>query len=74
MTTLIELPALPAPINELWHALLDLQERLTTPWSVVGGQMVLLHVPRARTRPAPDKPGRRRDLRTRTNATPSQGR
>lgn len=44
MTTLIELPALPAPINELWHVLLDLGERLTAPWSVIGGQMVLLHV------------------------------
>lgn len=43
MTTLIELPALPAPINELWHVLLDLEERLTAPWSVIGGQMVLLH-------------------------------
>jgi len=44
MTTLIELPVLPAPINELWHVLLDLGERLTAPWSVIGGQMVLLHV------------------------------
>ncbi|MCW2761799.1 MAG: hypothetical protein JWR85_2000 [Marmoricola sp.] len=44
MTTLIELPALPAPINELWHVLLDLEERLTAPWSVIGGQMVFLHV------------------------------
>lgn len=44
MTALIELPPLPAPINELWHVLLDLQERLTPPWSVIGGQMVLLHV------------------------------
>lgn len=43
MTTLIELPALAAPINELWHVLLDLEERLATPWSVIGGQMVLLH-------------------------------
>ena len=44
MTALIELPPLPAPINELWHVLLNLQERLTPPWSVIGGQMVLLHV------------------------------
>lgn len=43
MTPLVELPPLPAPINELWHVLLDLQERLTTPWSIIGGQMVLLH-------------------------------
>ncbi|MCL2612354.1 MAG: hypothetical protein FWD95_03880 [Nocardioidaceae bacterium] len=44
MTVTIELPPLPAPINELWHVLLDLQERLAPPWSVIGGQMVLLHV------------------------------
>lgn len=44
MTTRVELPPLPAPVNELWHVLLDLQERLTPPWSVIGGQMVLLHV------------------------------
>lgn len=43
MTALIELPALPAPIDELWHVLLDLGERLTASWSVIGGQMVLLH-------------------------------
>ena len=40
---MIELPPLPAPVNELWHALLDLGERLSAPWTVVGGQMVLLH-------------------------------
>ncbi len=39
-----ELPPLPAPINEPWHVLLDLQERLASPWSVIGAQMVLLHV------------------------------
>jgi hypothetical protein len=44
VTTLIELPALPAPVNELWHVLLDLEEHLTAPWSVIGGQMVLLHL------------------------------
>ncbi len=44
MTTLIELPELPSPIDELWHVLLDLNERLNAPWSVIGGQMVLLHV------------------------------
>lgn len=43
MTAVIELPPLPAPVNELWHVLLDLGERLTVPWSVIGGQMVLLH-------------------------------
>jgi hypothetical protein len=44
MTLPIELPPLPAPTNELWHVLLDLQERLAPPWSVIGGQMVFLHV------------------------------
>ena len=39
----IELPVLPAPINELWHVLLDLEECLSVSWSVIGGQMVLLH-------------------------------
>lgn len=43
MSTAIMLPVMPPPIDQLWHALLDLQERLTSPWSVVGGQMVLLH-------------------------------
>ncbi len=43
MTTLIELPPLAAPVDELWHVLLDLNERLTVPWSLIGGQMVLLH-------------------------------
>lgn len=40
---MIELPALPPPVDELWHALLDLGKRLSVPWAVVGGQMVLLH-------------------------------
>lgn len=43
MTAVIELPVLAAPIDELWHVLLDLGERLSAPWSVIGGQMVLLH-------------------------------
>jgi len=30
-------------VNELWHVLLDLGERISAPWTVVGGQMVLLH-------------------------------
>ncbi|MFO6451483.1 MULTISPECIES: hypothetical protein [unclassified Aeromicrobium] len=44
MTPRIELPPLFAPVDKLWHVLLDLGERLTVPWSVIGGQMVLLHV------------------------------
>lgn len=39
----VQLPALPAPVDQLWHVLLDLGERLRVPWTVVGGQMVLLH-------------------------------
>jgi hypothetical protein len=40
----IELPPLPSPVDQLWHALLDLGESLSVPWTLVGGQMVLLHV------------------------------
>lgn len=39
----IVLPPLAAPVDALWHLLLDLQELLSVRWSVVGGQMVLLH-------------------------------
>jgi hypothetical protein len=39
----IELPPLASPVDQLWHAILDLSERLTIPWTLVGGQMVLLH-------------------------------
>ena len=37
----IELPPLAAPVDELWHVLLDLGEQLTVGWALVGGQMVL---------------------------------
>lgn len=43
MSVVITLPVLPAPVDELWHILLDLNDRLDVPWSLVGGQMVLLH-------------------------------
>jgi hypothetical protein len=43
MTIEIALPPLGAPVDELWHVLLDLGERLSVPWTLVGGQMVLLH-------------------------------
>lgn len=43
MTVQITLPPMPAPVDQLWHVLLDLGERLTLPWTIVGGQMVLLH-------------------------------
>ncbi|KAA1375934.1 hypothetical protein [Aeromicrobium fastidiosum] len=39
----IELPVLPPPVDELWHALLELGDRLDVPWALIGGQMVLLH-------------------------------
>jgi hypothetical protein len=43
MTVVIELPLLPPPVDELWHALLDLGDQLDVPWALIGGQMVLLH-------------------------------
>ena len=43
MSVVIELPPLPAPVDQLWHFLLDLAEQLTVPWTLIGGQMVLLH-------------------------------
>ena len=43
MSAVITLPPMPAPIDALWHVLLDLEDRLRVPWSLVGGQMVLLH-------------------------------
>ncbi|RLV56474.1 hypothetical protein D9V41_05195 [Aeromicrobium phragmitis] len=44
MSVTIELPPLASPIDQLWHVLLDLGEFLDVPWTLVGGQMVLLHV------------------------------
>lgn len=38
----ITLPTLAAPVDQLWDVLLDLGE-LDIPWSLIGGQMVLLH-------------------------------
>lgn len=43
MPPLVELPVLPPPVDELWHTLLDLSDRLDVPWALIGGQMVLLH-------------------------------
>lgn len=40
---MIELPPLASPVNQLWHVLLDLSESVTAPWTLVGGEMVLLH-------------------------------
>lgn len=43
MTEPIVLPHLGDPVDELWDVLLDLGARLTVPWALIGGQMVLLH-------------------------------
>jgi hypothetical protein len=39
----IDLPASGGTERELWHALLDLAERQPRAWTLIGGQMVLLH-------------------------------
>lgn len=47
----VDLPPLAAPVDQLWHVLMDLAEALPRVWTLVGGQMVLLralehgHVP-----------------------------
>jgi hypothetical protein len=43
MTQPIALPALGASVDELWEVLLDLTDQLEVPWTLIGGQMVLLH-------------------------------
>lgn len=43
MSPVVSLPPLAAPTDELWHLLLDMAGTLTVPWTIVGGQMVLLH-------------------------------
>ena len=40
---MIELPPLPGLENALWLALMDISERRPDDWTLVGGQMVLLH-------------------------------
>ena len=39
----VRLRPLAAPVDQLRHVLLNLSEQLTVPWTLVGGQMVLLH-------------------------------
>ena len=39
----VELPPLAAPVDQLWHVLLDLGGELTVPWTLVGGIWSLLH-------------------------------
>ena len=40
---MIVLPPLASPVDQLWRVLLDLSASLTVPWTLAGGQMVLLH-------------------------------
>ena len=40
---MIELPPLGDLDDELWRALLDIADRMHTGWTLIGGQMVLLH-------------------------------
>ena len=40
---MIELPPLGELDVELWHALLDIADRMASDWTLIGGQMVLLH-------------------------------
>lgn len=37
------IPPLGDPVDELWEVFLDLADRLKVDWTIVGGQMVLLH-------------------------------
>src|SRR5689334_4179621 len=39
----VHLPPLAPPVNDLWHVLLDLAAALPHIWTLVGGQMVLVH-------------------------------
>ena len=39
---MIVLPPLASPVDQLWHVLLDLSGSLPVPWTLAGGQMVLL--------------------------------
>ena len=41
--SVVVLPPLGPPVDRLWHLLLDLGEMLSVGWTIVGGQMVLLH-------------------------------
>lgn len=39
----IELPAMGEAQKQSWHALMDLYERITSDWTLIGGQLVHLH-------------------------------
>ncbi len=40
--SVVVLPPLAAPVDQLWHLLLALGELLSVGWTIVGGQMVLV--------------------------------
>ena len=40
---MIELPSLAGGADRLWHSLLDVTEHMADDWTLIGGQMVLLH-------------------------------
>ena len=52
------LPDLGEPVDELWSVFLDLGERLPADWTIVGGQMVLLHALENGVGGAPRRPAR----------------
>jgi hypothetical protein len=55
---MIELPAMASPVDQLWHVLLDLSDPLAVPWTLVGGQMVLLHaIEHGQVPPEPSQDG-----------------
>ncbi|WP_332643246.1 hypothetical protein [Aeromicrobium sp.] len=39
----VELPAMNDPQKQSWHALMDLHNRISTDWTLIGGQLVHLH-------------------------------
>ncbi|WP_456697716.1 hypothetical protein [Aeromicrobium sp. P5_D10] len=43
MVDLIELPAMGEAQGQAWHALMDLYERLSEGWALIGGQLIHLH-------------------------------
>jgi hypothetical protein len=45
---MIELPPLTGGADRLWHSLLDITEHMADDWTLIGGQMVLLHALHAR--------------------------
>jgi hypothetical protein len=53
MAVVIESDLMTEPLVDLWNVLLDLSEKVQDAWSLIGGQMVLLHgLENSRTPPA----------------------